>query len=104
VLDTAAAATGYDPHVGRKMFHLFRAAGLQDVRVHLTHLSMVPGAADARLLEDWAIRFQTLEPLVAPAFGGKTSYWAFCERYMGMLRDPDTLKYAVVLITEGRKS
>lgn len=97
-------ATGYDPQVGRKMFHLFRRAGLEDVRVHMFPLWMVTGAADARLLEDWAIRFRTLEPVAAPALGGREAYWAFCERYMGMLRDPEALKYSVVLITEGRKS
>lgn len=104
LVQAVSEATGYDPHVGRKMFHLFRRAGLADVRVHMLPLWMVTGAADARLLEDWAIRFRTLEPIAAPALGGTEAYWAFCERYMGMLRDPEALKYSVVLITEGRKS
>jgi SAM-dependent methyltransferase len=99
----AAAAAGVDMHVGRKMFHLFRRAGLENIRVHLAPTWIVAGAADARLLSDWKQRFATLAPVAAPAFGGKEAYDAFCERYLGLLSDPDALKYSVLLITEGQK-
>jgi SAM-dependent methyltransferase len=98
-----ASATGFDIHVGRKMFHLFRRAGLQDVRVHLAPLWVVAGAAEARLVEDWAIRLQTLEAVAAPAFGGVTPYRAFSQAYLALLSDADTLKYSVLLVTEGKK-
>ncbi|MDY7225278.1 methyltransferase domain-containing protein [Hyalangium rubrum] len=97
------AAAGFDLHVGRKMFHFYRKAGLEQIRVHLAPTWLVAGAADARLLDDWRQRFATLEPLMVPAFGGKEAYSAFCERYLGLLSDPDALKYSVLLITEGQK-
>ncbi len=100
---SALAAVGLDLHVGRKMFHLFRRAGLEQVRVHLAPLWVVAGVADTRLMNDWKQRFQTLEPIVSPAFGGAQGYWAFCDQYLGLLSDPDALKYAVLLITEGQK-
>ncbi len=99
----ALATVGLDLHVGRKMFHLFRRAGLEQVRVQLAPLWVVAGSADARLLNDWRQRFTTLEPVVSPAFGGTPGYRAFCEQYLGLLSDPDALKYAVLLITEGQK-
>jgi SAM-dependent methyltransferase len=99
----ALTAVGVDLHAGRKMFHLFRRAGLEQVRVHLAPLWVVAGAADARLMSDWKQRFETLEPIVSPAFGGAQGYWVFCEQYLGLLSDPDALKYAVLLITEGQK-
>ncbi len=102
-LATAVAATGFDMRVGRKVFHMFRRAGLEEVRVHLSPLWLVAGAADARLLEDWTLRLRVLEPVAAPAFGGVAAYRAFGDRYLGMLGDPDTLKYSVFLMTEGRK-
>jgi SAM-dependent methyltransferase len=97
------AGAGLDLAVGRKMFHLFRRAGLEQVRVHLAPLWVVAGAADSRLLNDWRQRFATLEPLAAPAFGGRAGYQAYCEQYLALLSDPDALKYAVLLITEGQK-
>jgi hypothetical protein len=102
-LSAVAATTGFDVHVGRKVFHLFRRAGLSQIRVHLAPLYVAAGAADARLLEDWATRLRTLEPLAAPAFGGLAAYREFCAGYLRVLGDPDALKYAVLLITEGQK-
>lgn len=99
----AVKDAGVDLHIGRKLFHLFRQAGLQEVRVHLAPLWMVAGAADARLLSDWRQRFETLEPALAPAYGGAAAYQAFCEGYLRLLSDPDALKYSVLLITEGQK-
>jgi ubiquinone/menaquinone biosynthesis C-methylase UbiE len=99
----AAASTGFDPHVGRKMFHLFRRAGLGQIRVHLAPLTMTAGAADMRLMDDWKTRFQAVEPVAVPAFGSQAAYQEFCDGYLAMLGDPDTLKYAVLLITEGQK-
>jgi ubiquinone/menaquinone biosynthesis C-methylase UbiE len=101
--NAAVAAAGLDLQVGRKMFYFFRRAGLEQIRVHLAPLWVVAGAADGRLLNDWKQRFATLEPVVAPSFGGVEAYRASCERYLELLSDPDALKYSVLLITEGRK-
>lgn len=99
----ALSAVGLDLFVGRKMFHLFRKAGLDQVRVQLVPLWVVAGTADDRLISDWRQRFATLEPVVSPAFGGTPGYQVFCEQYLALLSDPDALKYAVLLITEGQK-
>jgi SAM-dependent methyltransferase len=99
----ALTSVGLDLYVGRKMFHLFRRAGLEQVRVQLAPLWVVAGSADTRLISDWRQRFATLEPVVSSAFGGTSGYQAFCEQYLGLLSDPDALKYAVLLITEGQK-
>lgn len=99
----ALGSTGFDIHVGRKMYHHFLRAGLKDVRVRLSPLWVVAGAADARLVEDWSIRLQTLEPVAAPSFGGLDPYREFCRSYLDMLCDAEALKYSILLVTEGRK-
>lgn len=100
---SAVSAAGFDFYMGRKVFHLFRRLGLEHIRVHMAPLWVVAGTADDRLVSDWRMRFTALEPIVAPAFGGKEAYWAFCQRYLALLSDPDALKYSVLLITEGQK-
>jgi ubiquinone/menaquinone biosynthesis C-methylase UbiE len=99
----ALSARGFDLYVGRKLFSEFRRAGLRDVRVHLMPFYLSAGAADERLMKDWEIRFAALEPVAAPAFGGKEAYQAHCREYLRMLADPDGLKYAVTLVTEGTR-
>ena len=93
----------FDVHAGRKMFHHFKKVGLQDVRVHVSPFYVAAGPVDARLHEDWVIRFRTLRPLAERAFGGAGPYDAFCQRFLALLDDADTLKYAMVLTTEGVK-
>ncbi|MFP2928342.1 methyltransferase domain-containing protein, partial [Pyxidicoccus sp. 3LG] len=93
----------FDLHAGRKLFHLFRKVELADVRVHVSPFYVAAGAVDARLHEDWVIRFRTLRPLAERFFGGAGPYDAFCQRFLALLDDPDTLKYAMVLTTEGVK-
>ncbi|RYZ35091.1 MAG: methyltransferase domain-containing protein, partial [Myxococcaceae bacterium] len=100
----ALEARGFDLYVGRKMFSDFRRAGLTDVRVHLVPFYMAPGAAEQRLLRDWQTRFEALAPVAIPAFGGPDAYRAHCEGFLAMLADPEGLKYAVTLVTEGTKT
>jgi hypothetical protein len=38
-----------------------------------------------------------------PAFGGEAAYRAHCDGFLEMLADPEGLKYAVTLVTEGTK-
>lgn len=99
----ALSRTGFDVFVGRKLYGEFRAAGLQDIQVRLSSFYISPGAADARLQDDWRIRFDALAPLAAAEFGGLESYRAFADAYLEMLKDPAVLKYAPVLVTEGTR-
>ena len=98
----ALTSTGFDFFVGRKLFTLFRQAGLKDVSVHLSSLYVSAGA-DARLLADYTQRFEVLAPIASKTFGSEQKYWDFTQGYLSMLADPDALKYAVVLTVAGRR-
>lgn len=102
-LEKVLATTGFDLYVGRKLFSLFRSAGLRDIKVRMWPFYCFAGTADDRFILDWETRFRTLEPHAAPMFGGLNSYQDFCRDYLAMLRSPDTLKYAIVLCVEGTK-
>jgi SAM-dependent methyltransferase len=97
------SAAGFDIHVGRKLFHLFHKAGLKDLRVQLHPLWVVAGAADDRLVEDWRVRLTALAPLARPQFDSDQAWQAFFDGYLALLRAPDALKYAVLLVTEGTR-
>ncbi|MCP3103227.1 methyltransferase domain-containing protein [Myxococcus sp. K15C18031901] len=95
------SAHGFDLFVGRKLFQGFRKVGLRDVRVHVVPQYVVAGTADERFMADWRTRFEALAPAVSPAFGSEVAYREFCQAYLRMLSDPDTLKYSVLVVTEG---
>lgn len=102
-LMNAVAQTGFDLFVGRKLFHLFKNAGLVDVTVRLEPMYVVAGRADDRLIEDWRQRLATLAPLGERALGGREAYERFSAEYLALLGRDDVLNYSVQLITEGRK-
>lgn len=97
----ALEAARFDLFVGRKLFTLFRAQGLREVSVRLSPFHVTAGAADEAMLEDWRVRFASLQPLGVQAFGGLAAWNTFTADYLETLRDPEALKYAVVLTTVG---
>ncbi len=99
----ALAPTGFDLFVGRKLFSEFKLLGLKDVQVHVFPQYVVAGRADARMIEDWRIRFDTLEPAVVGHFGGRSAYRQFCDAYLALLEDENSLKYSVQLLTVGTR-
>lgn len=98
----ALEATGFDLFVGRKLFTMFRKAGLADVKVHLSSFHVSAGA-DERLHADYTQRFEVLAPIAIKTFGDEGRYWEFARAYLSLLADPDALKYSVVLTTTGRR-
>lgn len=102
-LALALAERGLDLNVGRKLFTLFRRQGLLDVNVRVFPFYVVAGAADLTLLNDWKMRFEVLRPIGVPGLGGAAQYESFVRNYLELLADPDSLKYALVLMTWGKR-
>jgi hypothetical protein len=94
--------TGFDVYVGRKMFHFFRRMGLQDIRVRLYPLYVFAGAAGDIAVRHWQMRFDAAERIGSTkAFGGVAAWREFRDEYLRLLTDEDSLKYALILVTQG---
>ena len=87
---------------GRKLFTLFREAGLREVSVHLSPLYVSAGANE-QLIADYVQRFEVLTPVAMKAFGDERRYREFADAYLDLLADSDALKYAVALTVAGRR-
>jgi ubiquinone/menaquinone biosynthesis C-methylase UbiE len=92
-----------DLFVGRKLFHWFHAAGLQDIRVHMLPYHFYTGAIPSSELLNWELKFSTLRSTAEKALGGPEKYDAFVQGYMDMLKAPDSFTYSVLFLVEGRK-
>lgn len=100
---SALSSTGFDFFIGRKLFTLFRQAGLTNVSVHLSPLYIAAGA-DQRLVADYTQRFEVLAPVAIKTFGDEQRYWDFAQAYLALLAEPEALKYAVVLTVVGQRA
>jgi len=90
-----------DPYVGRKLFHMFRVAGVTDIRVHVLPYAVFAGAAANSAIENWRQKFSTTREVLEGVLGGGTEYDTFTSEFLGLLRSPDTFSYCTLLYVEG---
>lgn len=90
-----------DPYVGRKLFHMFRVAGLSSIRVHVLPYAVFAGTAPKAALENWSQKFSTTREVLEPVLGGRREYDIFVSQFLSMLRSPDTFSYSTLIYVEG---
>jgi ubiquinone/menaquinone biosynthesis C-methylase UbiE len=96
--------TGFDPFVGRKLFHLCLKAGLSDITVQLEPYHLYAGRIDERQFSHWQSKLEIAEPQVAGALGSKSAARDFTQRFLNYLLDPGTLTYSCLFTVTARKS
>ena len=90
-----------DPYAGRKLFHRFRRAGLEQIHVHLLPHHLYAGEAPVEAVHNWDVKFQTLRPVGTLAFGGAERYEEFVRAFLDLLKDPDVFTYSLFFLVEG---
>jgi len=91
----------FDPFAGRKLYHRFRRAGLESIRVHALPYHLYPGAAPPEAMQNWELKMQTLRPRGIRALGGRAQYDRFAREFLKLLRNQDALSYSVLFLVEG---
>ena len=101
----ALDATGFDPFVGRKLYHLAHSAGMTDLRVAVDPYRLIAGTVEAATLRQWHLKLD-IARRAAIAIGEESAEVdALRDRFLHYLQRPDTLTYSVVFtITAKRES
>lgn len=98
-----AALTGrFDAFAGRKLFHRFRRAGLESIRVHLMPYHLYAGAISNEALRNWELKLAGLRPIGTEVLGA-SGYDQLTGELLRLLQDPDSFTYSVLVLVEGRK-
>jgi SAM-dependent methyltransferase len=95
--------TGFDPHVGRKLFSFARGAGLEDIAVRVAGYHLYAGSilpADEAL---WETKLEIALPRIAEALGSRDEAAALKAAFLEYLRREDTLTHSVAFTVCGRK-
>jgi ubiquinone/menaquinone biosynthesis C-methylase UbiE len=99
----ALAETGFDPFVGRKLYHYCFQAGLQNLSVQAHSYHLFAGPIDETNRRLWELKVDIALPLAAKALGGEQAALDFKRRFLDYLERPDTLTYSVVFTVVGVK-
>lgn len=101
----ALRATGFDPFVGRKLYHLAYCAGLTDLHVDVEPYHLITGAADAATLRQWRLKLEIAQRAAIAVGETPSDVRVLLDRFLNYLQRPDTLTYSVLFtITAKRPS
>jgi ubiquinone/menaquinone biosynthesis C-methylase UbiE len=100
-LTGALARVGFDPFIGRKLYHLFHQEGFRRIEVHVQPHHLIAGQASPAELENWITKFRTIRPFALKAFPSEADYDAFTAQCIELLRREDVLSYSVTFLVAG---
>ncbi len=95
-------AIGFDAFVGRKLYSMFRRVGLQGIQVNILPYYLIAGGADPTSLRVWEMKIQILEKRLAQIFAESDKLGNLVDRFIGDLRDADTILYNFLFLVQGR--
>ena len=95
------AQTGFDPYVGRKLYHHCYSAGLAQLASTVDVYHHYAGAIDARSDRLWELKLDIALPAAARALGGEPAARALKARFLEYLKRPDTFTYSSLVTVSG---
>lgn len=100
-LTGALSGAGFDPFIGRKLYHLFYQEGFRRIQVQAMPHHLIAGKATDSELENWATKLRTIRPFALKGFPSAADYDAFVERCLDLLRREDVLSYSTTFLVTG---
>lgn len=94
---------GFDPFIGRKLYSLFKQAGLKDINVDIHPYHKIVGRIDENLEKLWRLKFETIIENLVKMGWGKTKVTNLTERFLEVLRDENVFTYSILITVIGTK-
>ncbi|WP_217554511.1 methyltransferase domain-containing protein [Streptomyces sp. GbtcB6] len=95
--------SGFDPFIGRKLFHFAHRAGLRDVEVAADSYHLIAGRADEETMRLWRLKLEIAQPARTEALGDADAAQRVQDRFLEYLAREDTLTYSVAFTVVGRR-
>jgi ubiquinone/menaquinone biosynthesis C-methylase UbiE len=95
-------ATGFNPHVGRALYHYAYMAGLSNLKVQVEGYHVIAGSISAELRRQWALKIAIARPAIVAALADRSK--AFIDRFMSYLDRPDTFTFSQQITVVGLRA
>ena len=94
---------GFDTDLGRKLPHMFKTAGLLDVRADFIPDRAFCGfGGDPERRWNWEVQFNSAMPFTTKVFGSENRARDFSRRVVERFSDPEVYVYCTLFYVEGR--
>jgi len=100
----ALAKTGFDPWVGRKLYHYYRQAGFRDIKAFMVPHHLIAGAPTEQERLNWSRKLEIVKQGLAGTVAEKDSLDDLCDRFMRLIESPETFTYSPLIVMVGVKS
>jgi len=94
--------TGFDPHIGRKLYHLFHRAGLEEVAVQVHPYQVYSGGVPEQEWPNWVSKVTTSAAVLVERTGDRGRWEEFRDEFLAHIRRPDVFYYCTLLVVRGR--
>lgn len=99
---SAKAEFRFDTNLGRKLPHLFKAAGLKDIRFEIIPDRAFCGfGGDPERRWNWQTQWQSAVPFTTKVFGGEDAARVVTARVIQRFNGPDVFVYTTLFYVEG---
>jgi ubiquinone/menaquinone biosynthesis C-methylase UbiE len=96
-------STGFDPWVGRKLYHFYRTVEFSEIKVHMFPHHLIAGAPCDRERNNWRRKIDTLHEKLSPVFPDREELDWIAENFKSMIDSPETFTYSPIIMVVGRK-
>ncbi len=93
--------TGFDPRVGRKLYHWCYQAGLRDIVVQALPYQVYAGALPEGARLNWREKLATSTQRLIERTGDRARWERFRDDYLALLERPDTFYYCTLILVHG---
>ena len=93
--------TGFDPQVGRKLYHWFCCAGLRDISVCVAPYRVYAGGLPERDRMHWREKLSTVADYLIEHTGDRDRWQQVCDGFLAQLRRPDLFYYCSLITVRG---
>lgn len=94
---------GFDPNVGRKLYHLACAAGLKEIEVDVRPYHVVAGRIDAESESLWRLKLDTVSHTLVRLGWDQVRVNTLIEHFLSHLQDERSFTYSVMITVKGRR-
>lgn len=96
------AATGFDPWVGRKLYHYYRQVGFQDIRAFVTPHHVIAGEPREDERRNWHEKIDTIHAKLTGVYDDQQELDDLAEAFKGFIDSPETFTYSSLIIVVGK--
>ena len=96
--------SGFDPYIGRKLFHFGKKASLSSIDLQLEPYHLFAGKIDPHNESLWDLKLDIALPEIIKALGSKDKATQFKNDYMNYLKDESTLTFSNLFTLTGKKT